>query len=457
MGIRMNRVRVAGLGARFLLLSGTSAWSADDRSTESSSKKSKKDAPAADVPDSRVNADAIAAAADPAADNVPVTYVPALYGDHLYILGSSGRAFQPFYSALVSGAYDSHFTGAPASPGEGLFAVSPTIGFLGHGAHSQYLMQYSSTITHLTTLANRTQVFHQGNFLALGKFNHSWGWDLGFAGSYGNEFLLLAPLTFTNLLNIPAVNAQAAIAQLGPRTALNLSDHIGVNWQPTERDRIAFSAFHSYYAVQAPSSHISYVGFSVNYDRKLTHLTTLRSYNNFVRDFRVVPCSYYEGGIGINMNVRPNLRLDFAGGPTIGTTSCATRLGSNFNASMGYQVTHTSTLYLIALQRSNTSVNLPNSQSYTQFSAGYSREMSRSISARLDGGYLYLTNFVVGTNQNTQGYFVAPDVEWRLTRSLSTAFTYRYVSQIVAVSSLSRNQVLLTLTWRPDQNILYKQ
>jgi hypothetical protein len=457
MQMRNGRGLVAGLGVLALLLSSTPAWSGDDRPTESSSKKDEN--AVTNTPDSRVDSNAITAAnaANPAADTPHVTYVPAMNGDRLLLLGPSGRKFQPFYSAVLSGAYDSHLAGTLASPGQGLFAVTPTLGFVGHGQQSQYVMQYSSTITELTGTPSGTESFHHGNFTARGEFTHAWGWDLGINGWYGVDALrLLAPLTFTNLLNIPTADAQAAVSQLGAQRTLNVGDNVGLHWQPTVRDRVAFSAYHSYYDFVDLSSHITYVGFNASYSRNLTRQTVLTVYNNFGRDTRTIPCTYNDLGVGLAMHPRPNLILQIGGGPTIGSPTCATRRGANFTASMGYQFTRFSTVYVTAGQRTNTPVNLPQSQTSRSFSAGYSRQMSRSLTLRLDGGYMYLGDFSNNVFVTSQGYFVAPQVEWKLTRSLSAELSYRNMSQLVGTSSLSRNQVLLSLTWRPQANGLYK-
>jgi hypothetical protein len=457
MQMRNGRGLMAGLGVLALLLSGTQAWSGDDRPTESSSKKD--DNAVVNSPDSRVDADAIAAsnAANPPADATHVTYVPAMNGDRLFLLGSSGRKFQPFYSAVLGGAYDSHLAGTLASPGQGLFSATPTIGFLGHGAHSQFLMQYSSTITELTGTPSGVQAYHQGAFTGHGEFTHSWGWDLNFSGYYGIDALrLLAPLTFTTLLNIPAANAQAAVSQLGAQRTLSVGDSFGLHWRPSARDRVAFSAFHGYYDFPDLSSHITYVGFDTSYARNLTRETVLTVYNHLGRDTRAIPCTYDDVGASLAMHPRPNVVLNVGGGPTIGTLSCATRRGANFNASFGYQFTRLSTLYVTGGQRTNTPVNLPHSQTNRSFSAGYSRLMSRDLTLRIDGGYMYLADYTNNAFTQGQGYFLSPQIQWRLTRSFSAELAYRNMSQLVGTSALSRNQVLLSLTWRPQANGIYK-
>jgi hypothetical protein len=457
MPMRNGRGLVAGLGMLAMLLGSAPALRGDDRPTESSSKKN--ESVVTNTPDSRVDSNSIAAAtaATPAADTPHVTYVPAMNGDQLFLLGPNSRKFQPFYSAVLSGAYDTHLAGTLASPGQALFAVTPTLGFAGHGQQSQYLMQYSSTITDLTGTPSGTEAYHHGNFTARGEFTHAWGWDLGINGLYGVDALrLLAPLTFTNLLNIPTADAQAAVSQLGAQRTLSVGDNVGLHWQPTVRDRVVFSAYHSYFDFVDLSSHITYVGFNSSYSRNLTRQTVLTVYNNFGRDTRVIPCTYDDLGVGLAMHPRPNMILQIGGGPTIGSLTCATRRGGNFVGSFGYQFTRFSTVYVTAGQHNNTSVNLPQSQTNRSFSAGYSRQMSRSLTLRVDGGYMYLGDFRNNIFVTLQGYFVAPQMEWKLTRSLSAQLSYRNMSQLVGTSSLSRNQVLLSLTWRPQANGLYK-
>ncbi|MGH9775401.1 MAG: hypothetical protein ACRD50_10685 [Candidatus Acidiferrales bacterium] len=454
MKIRSGRILGVLSLAILLVFSSTPARGGDDTDTKSES-SSKKKSNNGKAPDLRVDADKITGDSDATSgtDADTVKYVPALNGDNLIRLSSIGRRFQPFYGADLTAAYDNHLAGTLTTQQQGFFAVSPMVGFLGQGEQSQYIFQYSATATDLTGRGLGAQTYQRGNFKGNGQFNEHWGWDLGFGGWYGvDELQLLTPLTFTNLLNIPTANIQTAVAQLGVQKTLSVNDNVGLHWQPTIRDRFTLGVYHSYFDFPALSSHITYFGVSSTYSRKLTRLTVLNIYNEYGRDFRVntQSCTFYNGGVGLNLRPRENTTLDIGAGPTIGTATCATQRGYNFHGTLGYQPTIKSTLYLTTSQVDNVPVNQPVSQTSTSFGAGYSRHLSRGFSVRLDGGYLHLRDVFNNSVVRAQGYFVAPTVEVRLTRSFYSSLTYRNMSQVIGTSSLARNQVLLTVTWRPN-------
>jgi hypothetical protein len=439
---------LAGFGAH-------AAW-ADDRAAESSSKRV--DDSAGATPDSRVDANLIATTHDDSAETFTAPqYVPALNSDRLIRMGGGPR-FRIFYSTAFSQAYDNHLTGTLASGGQNLTSWNPTIGFVAHSTRAQYLFQYASTVSRLDNSASAIQAFHAANFVGRGEFSSKWGWDVTLSGWYGvDQVRFLAPLSFTNLLDIPTADTKAAVVRLGAQRNLNVSESAGLHWKPDARDRFSFSVYHSYSAfMRVPEDQITYVGLKTDYSRDLTRLATLHLYNNFGRDSRPDPCMFYDGGAGLGLRPTPTLTLDFGFGPTVGSLSCATRRGTNFRGSMGLHLDRVSSVYVSAARQSNVPVNLPHSQTSTIFSAGYSHEFPGGMTVRLDGGYLRLGSYATSAFVRAQGYFVSPQVDWKLMRSLHLNLAYRNMYQIVDSANLARNQVLLNLTWRPEPRGLYQ-
>ena len=445
------------VGAMSLVELGAHAAWAEDRAAESSSKRV--DESVAASSDSRVDANVIATtyASESGETVTPPQYVATLNSDRLIRMGGGPR-FRIFYSTTFSQAYDNHLTGTLASGAQNLTSWNPTIGFVAHTTRAQYLFQYASTVSRLDNAPSGLQAFHSTNFVSRGEFGTGWGWDVTFSSWYGvDQVRLLAPLAFTNLMDIPTADTKAAVLQLGAQRNLNVSESAGLHWKPDERDHFAFAVYHSYSSfMDAPSQQITYVGLKTDYSRDLTRLATLHLYNSFGRDSRPDPCVFYDGGAALALRPKPTLSLEFGGGPTIGSISCATRRGTNFKGSMGLHLDRVSNVYVSAARQSNVPVNLPRSQTSTVISAGYSREFPGGMSVRFDGGYLYLGSYATRAFVKAQGYFVSPQVEWKLMRSLSLNLAYRNMYQIVGSANLARNQVLLTLTWRPQPRGLYQ-
>ncbi len=450
------------VGAMSLLELGAHAAWAGDRAAESSSKRV--DDSVAATPDSRVDANLIATtyANESTETATPPEYVPTLNSDRLIRMGGGPR-FRIFYSTSFTQVYDNHLTGTLASGGQNLTSWNPAIGFVANTTRAQYLFQYASTISRLDSAASGLQAFHSTNFVGRGELGAGWGWDVTLSSWYGvDQARLLAPLTFTNLMNIPTADTRAAVLQLGAQRALNVSESAGLHWKPDERDRFAFALYHTYSSFMGvpsqgvPSQQITYVGLKTDYSRDLTRRAALHLYNSFGRDSRPDPCVFYDGGAALALRPTPTVSFEFGGGPTIGSTSCATRRGTNFKSSMAMHLDRVSSVYVSATRQSNVPVNLPRSQTSTAISTGYSREFPGGMSVRLDGGYLYLASYATHAFVNAQGYFVSPQVEWKLMRSLSLNLAYRNMYQIVGSANLARHQALLTVTWRPEPRGLYQ-
>ena len=72
------------------------------------------------------------------------------------------------------------------------------------------------------------------------------------------------------------------------------------------------------------------------------------------------------------------------------------------------------------------------------------------LEMRLDGGYISTEGGTRILPFNTQGKFIAPQVGWRLTRTLGASATYRRIYQLNNAINGNRNQFFVTLDWRPD-------
>jgi hypothetical protein len=431
-----------GLGSR-------AAWA---QGQESSSRPDVNDS--ASAPDDATSPDS-ANAEPPAAVNATKQYAVALNSDRLIQLGTGPR-FRFLYWSDFTEAYDNRLNGGPSAGSVSVWV--PTVGFMGHNERSEYLFQYSATVSEVNNPVSNLAAYHNGAFTARGDLTRDWGWDISLGSRYGvDQLRLLSGLSYGVFGGVPVANSGAAAIVLGTQPILNTDESLGLHWQITERNRLSLSGYHSYYSLlSAAPSHTNSSGFSADFGRSLSRRVTFHAYGADGYSFGVVPCTFVDAGLGLDVTASARLSFQVRGGPSFGSLRCTTRRGENYNGSAVYRLTATSSVYLAAARVLNSPVLLPRPQTQDSFSSGYARQVARNVQLRLDSGYVRIEDGVIVNSGSGHGYFVSPQAQWQFARSFSLLGSYRHVYQRYGLTGLGRNQVLITLEWRPQPRGLYQ-
>lgn len=450
------RVLLAVVVASAFGLGSRAAW-AQDQTQESSSKRDANGNTSA--PDSRVDSDGTTPdslnAEPPAPVKTPQQYAVALNSDRLLQLGAGPR-FQFFYASDFTQAYDSRLNGGPSAGSLSVWV--PSVGFIGHNERAEYIFQYSSTVSELYTPVNQLQAYHDGTFTARGDFSRNWGWDISLASRYGvDQLRLLSGLNYGTFGGVPVVNSAAAAIVIGTQPILNTDESLGLHYQITERSRLSFSGYHSYYSIlNTTLGHTNSSGFTVDFGRAMSRQVTFHAYAGRGEAVGTLPCTYVNGGIGVEVNASQRLSFQLGGGPSFGSPRCATQRGGNFNGTVAYRLSATSSVYLAAARVENAPVLLPRPETRDSIDAGYVRKLGQKVQLRFDSGYIRIIDGQIVNSNSGHGYFFSPQAQWQFARSFSLVGTYRYTYQLYGPTILGRNQVLITLEWRPRPRGLYQ-
>ncbi len=439
---------VLGLGSR-------AAW-AQDQTQQSSSKRDANGG--ASAADTRVDSDSASASsldAPPAPVNTPQQYAVALNTDRLLTLGMGPR-FQALYAASFTEAYDSRLNGGP---GAGSLSVwIPSVGFTGHNETSEYLFQYSPVVSELNNPTSKFEAYQDGNFTARGEFARGWGWDLVMGGRYGvDQLRLLSGLAYGSYAGVPVVNSTAAAIRIGTQPILNTDESLGLHWQVTERNRLSITGYHTYYAILNTNlGHTNGSGLTVDFGRALSRRVTFHTYATNGHAVGALPCSFWAGGIGLDVSASERLTFQLTGGPSFGSPRCATQRGGNYNGNAVYRLNATSSVYLTTARVLNAPVLSPRPQTRDSVTAGYARNVTPTVQVRFDGGYIRVVDGQVVNSNSGHGFFLSPEASWQFARSLRLLGTYRHIYQVYGPTHLAPNEVLGTIEWRPQPRGLYK-
>jgi hypothetical protein len=413
---------------------------------------------AAQSADARVNYEPIAQSDDkvsgtPFGEGVG-RYISLLSSDHRVFELGTGPRHLLLYGATVTEAYDDHFGATPDQLGSRLTIVSPMIGISGNLQTAQYLLQYSPTVSKASNPGLGLQAIHNTRFFLQSELNHGWSWTLGVQNQYGvDQLRFLAPLDFTTIQNIPIANATATVLALGNQRILNQSQDLSVYWQESERNRFNVTGQFVYYGLPDLGKKTTYIDFSGGMKHTFSPKVSAGVSGHIGKDLSPLTCNLYGAAASVDLDPTRRLSFKFGGGPDFGSPLCSTQQGFNFGASMVARLTERSDFYLAAARRLNTPFQATlRAQSEDTASAGYSRRFRRGVELRLDTGYVHIFDRSAGSVMDLYGDFIAPQVGWQLSRSITLRGTYRHIYQILnvaTVSNVGRNQVMLTLEWTP--------
>jgi hypothetical protein len=449
---------VAAALMALLGLGSKNIWAQAPRSDESSSKRDVSGLPSA--PDTRANADVIAA--DPNADaapadtQVPPRYVPSLNGDHLYTLGTVPSRFL-LYGTDISEAYDSRINNTSPAINGNLTIWNPFVGFMGSTEKTQYIIQYSPTMTHFYGLSLGTEAFHDASVFITSEINRAWGWDFQLNSQYGVDALRLLSLgSFQAVSGVPVINPNSFIlASPDLRNIMRNTAQADLRWRPTQRSQLRFGFGHQYLEEFAIRQHSNYGTFRVDYEQDITPRFRLLGYGDVSRLYNqsqnvtqhLPPCTSYGGGLGVGVDVTRRVGFQVSAGPVLGVNGCLTGQGVAANGNLIVRTSQTTTMYAAYERFFNTPVVSTQTLSRDSFVAGFQKNSGRSLVYRVDGGY-YRVGACCGLTP-FNGYFISPQVGYVLTRTTQLLLSYRGYLLDQAPQNLGRHQVLFTLDWRP--------
>ena len=445
--------------AGLLGLAGSVAQAQNDDTKESSSKRDANGNPVA--PDSRVDAtvDTADSSASPADAKSPARYVAALNSDRLIQMGA-GRNFRFLYGSSFTEAWDNHLGGNGRGQSGTLTLFKPFLGVTGHSEKLDYLFQYSSTISTVNEFDPGFSSFHQSDLQLTGQFNRGWGWDLAQSTRYGvDQLRMLSALGFDVVGGtVSGANAGQSVLQLGNQNIFGETTSVGLHWQPSERQRIAFTLGHTYYSILSNSSHTSLGNYRLDFERAINRKTRFNVYTDGGRYFDQSHsgCIFYGGGAGITWLPTQRVSMHAEGGPSTGSPQCSSQRGAQGSGGLAVILGPFSTFYLQGARQLYAPVQLPHSETIDSISTGYARQFRRGMFFRLDTGYARLTDGFVTPVVSLNGYFVSPQLGWQISPSVSASLNYRHMYQILGLSNLNRNQALFVIDWRPAPKGFYK-
>lgn len=440
------------------------------QSTPSSGQESstKRDANGNPVPDTRVDATVDQTSQTnqtntnpqdnaPPQEVPPPRYTAALNGDRLILLGQS-RNFRMFYGASISEIGDDHLGNSPSPLPGSMSLVTPTVGFIGDTARTEYVVQYTVTLGTMNQYDPGLRAYQRGSFGITGELTRAWSWNLSANVRYGVDLLSLLPgLTFTAFDDVAVVNGNSALLLVGQQNLLNDTEQAGVKYQPSARTRFLFEGGHTFYSVSDEHLQTNVGTYDFAYEHDFSREFTMKAYTSGGLYFGQTAergC-FYEGA-GVGATWKPTARLKFfgEGGPDHGNSECLTSYGATGDGGVLYVLGPSTTLYATVLRSMYAPLLLPQPETVTTVSAGFGKEYHRGLLLRFDTGYTHLIDITLEGRLN--GYFVAPTVGWRLSRAITATLNYRYMYQIVIDKNVGRNQVIYTIDWHPSATGLYK-
>ena len=453
--------RSLALAAALIGLVGLGSGSARAQapsSDESSSRRDVSGLPSA--PDTRANAEVIPANpnadAAPADAQAPPRYVPSLNGDHLYTLGNAPSRFL-LYGTDISQAWDSRINNTnPAIQGN-LTAWKPFLGIMGSTQRTQYIIQYSPTMTHFygqTGLG--TEAFHDASVFITSELSRAWGWDFQMDSQYGVDALRLLSLgSFQAVSGVPVINPNSFILSPDLRNIVRNGAQVDLRWRPTQRSQLKFGFGHQYLESFATHLHSNYGDFRVDYEQEITQRFRFLSYGQVSRLYNqsqtvaqhLPPCTSYGGGLGVAVDVTRRVGFQASAGPVLGVNGCLTGQGVAANGNLIVRTSQSTTMYVAYERFFNTPVVSTQTLSRDSLVAGFQKNSGRSLVYRLDGGY-YRVGVCCGLTP-FNGYFIAPQVGYVLTRTTQLLLSYRGYLLDQAPQNFGRHQILFTLDWRP--------
>ena len=399
------------------------------------------------------------------ATNEPPRYVQLLNTSQVIALNGEAR-YRFLYGMSLTGGFDDGIVPSAQRTRVPYTLWNPHVGLIARKPRGEFLSQDAPTVGYFNDPAVGRLVGHQGEILARGDISQRWSWDFRLGSRYGSfAASLLSPYHFSAVGSFSAVNPHTLL--LGTTAdRLDSDATLGLHWRVSVRDQIYFSVGHDYtnsFGTGLPGSkiHVNRSNFTLGLQHAISRRWALTAAANGIHHYHYVAtasCTHYGALFGVAVHPSSRTDLSVSVGPELGDTGCVqSRLVTYQGFGTVHLTRHWST-YVAAERSTSAPIFLPTAP------AGFSRDQLTHTAAagvmrdaigghlemRLDGGYISTEGGTRIRLFNSQGKFIAPQVGWRLTRTLGASATYRRIYQLNTGINQNRNQFFVTLDWRPD-------
>lgn len=380
----------------------------------------------------------------------------ALGSDRLFSLNPLRKTQLLFQMDLTEG-YDDGIVLVPTRTEAYYTLWTPRIALLGRTSKSEYLIQYTPTVSYFANTPLGVQALHQAEAEQHKEVNSYWGWDTSLYVSNGSyPASLLSPFSFFSINDIAAVNIDSILLSTTSYFALDAS--IGLHWRPTPRDLFVLSTTYDYANFppnDIPGSvpgHVHRGFITVNYSHELSPRLSLLANGNAVHVFETPACTTYGGQVGATYKIREDTMISGTVGPEFGAQSCANSILLSYTGSLTSRLSRNWVGYLNAARTTTGEIHSSLGSEFTEtYGAGITRQLGTWVDARVDAGYIRVKSLPTQpTSYNAQGKFISGRVDWTLAPPLELSLQYSRIYQTVSTLTLDRNQVFLTLQWRPN-------
>ncbi|HKR94163.1 MAG TPA: hypothetical protein VJW55_02310, partial [Candidatus Angelobacter sp.] len=302
--------------------------------------------------------------------------------------------YQFFYGGAVESFYTNNIGNTTPGVSNDLYstAIEPYVALFMPTHTGRFLAQYSGVITPTDTLGGDAQAFHTITLSGMGSFNPRWFWGISTSGSYGSEAARLqGPLSFLVVSATPVADTTSDAVLLNANNVAFWQNRFSLGWLKSRRDRITFSAFHTYTGIQGDTadplgSHANSIGAKLEYDRSLTQRIDMRTYGEADKVLTGPTCNTYGAGIGLGMRLSHSVVFDIAGGPQWSNANCGSPQSANFSASLVKNFGNRDRIYA-SVNRQFTTFATVDSRWEDNATVGFSKGISR-VTLTTDAGYL---------------------------------------------------------------------
>ena len=256
--------------------------------------------------------------------------------------------------------------------------------------------------------------------------------------------------------DMPALAAPEALVVHSPTqntSTFGIYGSTGLSWERTTRQRFQIQFSHSESSFSGEDLQSNDVASGrITASQESTPLTSLSAYAQVHHYFQDNGCTYYGSGIGLWHSFSRSTSVEMEGGPEYGSHSCGQRMGLAFSGKLINRIGKNTSMVFSGARDLSASYLL-GSQWADYFEGAVVQQTGMHTSVTLSAGYLRsIAEFSPGATYS--GYFVSPELNWRLNRSWNLLAAYRYFQSDTrnrfANGSFAINWIYITLQWRPS-------
>jgi len=302
--------------------------------------------------------------------------------------------------------------------------------------------------------AEYVTTFESSGLGASFKLSRRWNGTVNLTDAYGDEVAhMLSSLSSAgaNGWGLPMPSAFAF--QQFPGNVLTVGGRSDLSWQRTRQQALWFALSGGYMAYLQQQRRQGRGGeAAMGLAQHIAPAVTLGSYARVSHSFNS-ECTVYGMGGGVGYTINSKTMIEGGAGPEYGSRNCGRRLGVYFSGMLRRELTGRSSMIVEAHRDLNT-YYLIGSRWADVVSGWLEVRTSPRTQFELRGGYLHSARAdQPGTLYS--GYFVAPQLRWLMAPNWDILVGYRRCQSDqefagVALPSLQRDVILLSLEWRPQ-------